>query len=490
MFKTLIINADFIFNQKQSALNLHCPKFHEPSPQPSPTSGTGRTPSGLWSQFGRATCGILLSFFCISSLHAEAVLPNASTHQTVGTINCANSTCHGSVTPWTDSVVLQNEYTTWLRLDKHAQAYNVLLNDKSKKIAKNLGLKEPANKAKICLDCHAHNPTEKLQGERFILTEGIGCEGCHGPAEKWITSHTVEGVTHADNIKNGMYPTDKPVEQAKLCLSCHFGDENRFVTHRIMGAGHPRISFEVETFANIEPAHYKIDADWHKRKGDYDPIKIWAIGQALASQQLLNILVDPKRGKDGLFPELVLFDCNACHHPMSEKQYSPRLGVGPGRVHLNDSNLLMLRAIVSVVDPSHAKAFDAQVSQLHRAIAGTGAGDPMKLAKNLSGTIGKYIIQFEQKHFDIGVLRDILKALINEAGAQNYSDYAGAEQVYMSISSLALSLSKQGGLQPVTEINNRLAAMRKILANEEKYNASAFRAELSGLRKLISSRAK
>jgi hypothetical protein len=282
-----------------------------------------------------------------------------------------------------------------------------------------------------------------------------------------------------------MYPTDRPLEQAKLCLSCHFGDENRFVTHRIMGAGHPRLSFELDTFTHIQPAHYQIDADWKKRKGDYDPIKIWAIGQALASQQLLTTLTDPKRGRDGLFPELVLFDCNACHHPMSEQKYSPRLGVGPGRVHLNDSNLLMLRAIVAVVDPARSKTFDQQVLQLHHAIAGSNAQDPIKLAKALSVTIGNTIALFEQKHFDLAVLRDILKALVNEASAYNYSDYAGAEQAYMSISSLALSLNKQGGLKSVTEINRRLTAMRKLLANQEKYNATAFRSELVGLRQVI-----
>lgn len=441
--------------------------------------------------------GLLLGLLCSVQAHAgtsnpHPALPNVANAQSVGTINCTNSTCHGSITPWNESNILQNEYTTWLRLDKHAKAYSVLLNDKSRMIAKNLGLKEPAHKAKVCLDCHAHNPQPKLQGERHITAEGVGCEGCHGPAEKWISSHTVQGTTHADNVKNGLYPTNRPVEQAKLCLSCHFGDENRFVTHRIMGAGHPRISFELETFSNIAPAHYQIDEDWQKRKGDYDSIKIWAIGQALASRQLLNTLADPKQGRDGMFPELVLFDCHSCHHPMSEQKSSPRLGVGPGRMRLNDSNLLMLRAIVRVVDPGNANAFNQQVAQLHHAIAGNpeaNGGDPIVLAKKLSATISKYIDQFEKKHFDTAMLRDVLKALLNESSAGNYSDYAGAEQAYMSISSLASSLSKQGVLKSVPEVNRRLSLMRKSLANEEKYRADVFGAEVSALRNLISSQA-
>ena len=48
-------------------------------------------------------------------------------------------------------------------------------------------------------------------------------------------------------------------------------------------------------------------------------MKVWAIGQALAVAEMMKMLADPERGRDGLFPELVLFDCHACHHPMSRR---------------------------------------------------------------------------------------------------------------------------------------------------------------------------
>lgn len=430
----------------------------------------------------------ILIMMIAGAAHAAADLPNTAPHQSIGTVNCASSTCHGSVTPWQDSTVLQNEYTTWLRLDKHAKAYAVLLNDRSKRIAKNLGLKEPAQQAKICLDCHAHNPAPALRGERHSLLDGVGCEACHGPAEKWIKSHANPGATHAQNVANGMYPTERPREQARLCLSCHFGDASRFVTHRIMGAGHPRISFELETFAAIAPAHYRIDDNWRKRKGEYDSIKIWAIGQALAAQQLLDALADPKRGRDGLFPELVLFDCQSCHHPMSEQKWSPRLGVGPGRMRLNDSNLLMLRAIVRATDPARADAFNAKVRMLHHAVSGDAdahGADPLALAKDLSSSIDGTITRIETQQFDVSHLKKILAALIAEAEDGHYSDYAGAEQAYMAISNVAASLARQGGVKSAGEVNRRLAAMRNLLANEERYRPELFGKELAALRKAV-----
>ena len=131
-------------------------------------------------------------------------------------------------------------------------------------------------------------------------------------------------------MTNGLYPTNEPVAQARLCLSCHFGNKDKFVTHRMMGAGHPRMSFELETFSQTQPPHFVIDADWEQRKGSWDGVRVWAIGQALAASELLDVLLDPKRSRDGLFPELVVFDCHACHHPMSDMRWTPRTGPQPG----------------------------------------------------------------------------------------------------------------------------------------------------------------
>jgi len=210
----------------------------------------------------------------------------------------------------------------------------------------------------------------------------------------------------------------------------------------------------------------------------------------------LDALADPKRGRDGLFPELALFDCHACHHPMSEKKWTPRLGVGPGRMRLNDSNLLMLRAIVRAIDPSGANAFSAQVAQLHQAVAGNTASgmagrsaDPLALASALSATIQRYIDKLEQQRFTPLMQRAVLLGLIDEAKRQQFSDYAGAEQAYMAISSLSSSLAKQGalgGAAGVAEMNRKLTALRVSLANEDAFKPDVFANGLQGLSRTIS----
>ncbi len=244
--------------------------------------------------------GRLIAAFAVTLAAQAQPLPYNSPHQSVGVVSCGSTLCHGSIRVVPGSNVLQSEYVTWTRLDKHARAYSILFSAQSKKIAKNLGIGS-AHEDRLCLDCHAHAPAPALRGERFKVDDGVSCEGCHGPAQRWLAAHVERGATHARNIEHGLFPTDDAVSRARLCLSCHLGNRDRLVTHRLMGAGHPRLSFELDTFTTVEPAHFKADSDYGKRKRLWDGVQVWAIGQAMAVSQTLELLGDPKIGRDGFF---------------------------------------------------------------------------------------------------------------------------------------------------------------------------------------------
>ena len=415
-------------------------------------------------------------------------LPYQSPHQTLGTVTCASSLCHGSVKLWKDSTVLQNEYLTWSRTDKHARAYNVLLNERSQRIAKNLGLKQPAHEAKICLDCHAHVIPEERRGERFKITDGITCEGCHGPAQKWIKTHVepdnAGAAQHAKNIEDGMYPTSDAVSRAKLCMSCHYGNKDKLVTHRIMGAGHPRMSFELDTFTEIAPKHFVVDKDYSERKKVWDGAKTWAIGQALAVSETMTILADPKRGRDGVFPELVLFDCHACHHPMAENRWSPKTAFGPsispGLVRLNDSSMLMLRAITRALDPKLGDRVTAQTQKLHRAIA--GEGDAFVEAAALKKLAEETVPVISGAAFSSQTMTAVLSRLIEDGIQGAYSDYSAAEQATLAIGSVGAFLAKQGALAAPQKFNTSLKKLTLSLAKDEQYKPREFETLLKELR--------
>jgi hypothetical protein len=416
--------------------------------------------------------------------NAPATLPYHAADKSMGVVNCANSLCHGSVQPIKDSNVLQTEYVTWSRVDKHARSYRALFNEQSLRIARNLGLAKAPSEEKLCLDCHAHNVPVALRGERFKFDDGVSCEACHGPAGRWLESHVQDGATHADNLKAGLYPTADPVARARLCLSCHFGNADRFATHRIMGAGHPRMAFELDTFTAVEPAHFKPDTDWEKRKQMWDGVKVWAIGQALIVSEMMDVLVDPKRGRDGLFPELVLFDCHACHHPMSERRWAPRVaGLGPGSVRLNDSSMLMVRQISHVVDPPLGTRIAATMTRLQLTVS--GGGDAIAQARTLKGEMATLVAALDKRTITEADMRAVLSGLINDGLNGQFRDYAGAEQATMAIGSVANFMYQRGALKSARDVNGGLAQLQAAVANDERYSPTQFQAALRNFRSSV-----
>jgi Cytochrome c554 and c-prime len=423
------------------------------------------------------------ALLCASAAQAGGTpLPDESPRMSLGVGSCASSSCHGAAQSWKDSNVLQTEYHTWLRSDKHARAYAVLLNERSREIAAKLGLKEPAHRSAVCLDCHAHNVPAARREKEFSLADGVGCEACHGPAERWIRRHVEPKATHEANVADGLYPGAGVEQRARLCLSCHFGNARKFVSHRMMGAGHPRLSFELDTFTRMGPVHYRIDEDWQRRKGGWDGVSSWAVGQAVAAQELLRTLLDPARGRDGLFPELVLFDCHACHQPMANRRNKGRLPAGPGAVRLNDSSLLMLRHVAQRLDPAAGAGFGRQLGRLHLAIA--SGNDGAAEARATLQMVERLLPAIVARRFTTEDVRGMMTTLLDEGIAGNFTDYAGAEQATMALQSLASGLRQRGALPEGTA----QASMKRLLetvSDDESFKAAAFQAALRELRTAI-----
>jgi Cytochrome c554 and c-prime len=415
------------------------------------------------------------------------LLPHQSPHKTMGAATCASSLCHGSVSVWTGSNVLQTEYTTWSRMDKHARAYNLLFNDTSKRIAKNLGLEAPAHQADVCLDCHAHNVPSARHGEKFTVAENITCESCHGPAEKWIRSHVAGDASHVDNIANGLYPTEDPVARAKLCLGCHFGNRDKVITHRIMGAGHPRIHFELDRYTEMAPKHFVIDADYAKRKRVWEGVKVWAIGQAITVVETIDWLNDDKRNRDGVFPELVLFDCHACHRPMAERRFQATTALGavatPGLVRLNDGGLLMVRAIARSLDASLGERVRTESIALHRAVA--GSGNVLAASNALKASCNEVISRLKTTNINAEWLARVLNQLIDDGIAGTYRDVAAAEQASLAMASLGDWLAKQGRLKSASAFQSQWKKLNTVVLQDEKFVPNEFVARLRELKQTV-----
>jgi hypothetical protein len=385
----------------------------------------------------RAIVVPLLVFGSAVALGAE---PGVADYKHLGVASCATSVCHGKLAPAPGRHVALNEYQTWTREDRHAQAYRTLELAESKRIAANLGLPS-ATTAKICLDCHADNVPGDKRGPKFQLSDGVGCEACHGGSEKWIESHAAESAMHKDNVARGMYPTEQPLKRAQVCLSCHLGTKDRFATHAIMGAGHPRLSFELEAYTANQPAHYVVDADYAQRKGKIEGMNLWLTGQVENARRMLTLLQTNMFHSGGMFPELAFYDCHSCHHPMDKIRWNAqRAGAGtkPGTLRLQTQNLVVLQAVTETFEPAALTELVGLTNGLIRA----GQRDRATVA-----SAAKALLDWVEKRdaltrrqFSAADVTSMRKMLVKYGATDKAGDYAAAEQIVLGLESLSYSL--------------------------------------------------
>ncbi len=429
-------------------------------------------------------CWLGIGLLALSNWAMASSVDEIARHKHLGVATCASSVCHGATQAFKESNVMQNEFALWQEFDPHAtKAYQALSSAEGQAIARKLGLGD-ATGAKVCLDCHADNVPVAQRGEKFQITDGIGCEACHGGAEQWINSHADKGANHADNLAKGAYATEDPIQRAELCLTCHMGTRDRMITHRIMGAGHPRLSFELDTFTWLNP-HYKVDEDYRARKGNWNGVRDWGVGQGIAATTLLDTLVDERAGWTGIFPELVLFDCHACHKPMNAGKWGPRqgTGLGPGVVRLNDSNLVMFRHVLSVVDKPASDRLFQMTRGLHQATLRDRQAT-FAAARELSASIRAELPKVAAYDFNAGALKPILSSLVADAERGEFRDFSAAEQGAMAVQSVVVAFQNAGSLdeQRSKLLQTRLDALYDTVANQDSYAMSRFLGALKEVR--------
>ena len=393
----------------------------------------------------------------------------------LGVASCAGNNCHGAVEPFKTSRVAQNEYLIWSHQDKHSKAFAVLREEPARRIAQNLGLPD-AEHAEICLGCHADNIPVERRGPQFRLADGVGCEACHGGASGWLGPH-ISGGVHAANIAAGLVPMEQPVVRAERCLTCHVGDDKNFVTHQIMGAGHPPLGFELDTYGATQPAHYQVDADYIERKGRPNDIQLWAVGQALDLKKRMDLLLDPKNAPKGLQPELALFDCHACHHPVDKLQWRPRASTGlpPGRLHLYDTSAVMLRVVAARIAPEVAALLGTHLLQLHRATTEDWSA-VRREAEAVRHAAERLIPLLAKREFDRGDALALAKGVIAVGVSGDDLDYSAAQQQTMGLASIVAAMHLLG-LADNGQIKALDAALRGLydaVANDRSYRPESF----------------
>lgn len=379
----------------------------------------------------------------------------------MGVGSCSSSGCHGQATASDKTRVLQNEYSTWAKHDRHSKAYESLSGFRGRIIAKNLGIKD-ATQAEECLVCHStYVKEDRLKSRLYRIEDGVSCESCHGAAENYIESHAEKDQSYSHNLKMGMIDLSKPERRAEVCLHCHVSHPEAEITHRLYAAGHPRLSFELDTFSEIMPKHWKTDQDYESRKGRFSSAKMWLMGQAMLAHQMIeNILNHPSSKTEGALlagPDFSLLSCYGCHHRLSDQTWRFDNATKPlGQVRWNLSSAWLLFQAFQIIDPSIAKPI-ASVFDLNSAALNS------KNLKSLLDFTQKASSWLNRNSVSETQWKSVYQRFVNLAKTQYPIDYEVAEQWLMALTALQteLKIKDQAKIKELYQILQEASVFNK-----------------------------
>jgi hypothetical protein len=362
-----------------------------------------------------------------------------------GAASCAASNCHGSTKPKADFPKM-NENVVWFQKDKHAKGYATLTNEKLKsgvspaKIAQNMKIAKAEASSK-CLVCHAVDVPKELRGPKFDITEGVHCDGCHGPAEKWLEPHAEKGWTHEQSVKLGMYDTKDFLLRAEKCVSCHLQ-----IDHEMVAAGHPDLlAFELDTFSATMPPHWR-------DKGTWATTRAWATGQAISLREAARQLGDRAAG-------------NAAGQLLTDAL---------GKVQGHGA---VVRVLLSVAAPDVQKSVEADLVALTEAVA---KGDRTKIsatAKTLQSSMNQQAPKLAAREFDQASTRKIMADIAAASDAIGATGLRAAEQAAMAMDRLYSAYSKAPGQKADKAVGDTLDRIFGTIEDPKKFDGKKFATE-------------
>ena len=290
----------------------------------------------------------------------------------LGAGSCASQACHGG------GSVERMEYKAWATKDPHSSAFKVLGSELGRRIGQRLRL-EPTQSDR-CLNCHG--TTGVTLAASFDQADGVSCELCHGGAKQWLGAHVDaewQAQRPAWKERFGMRDLSTPRARARLCASCHVGSRSRPITHEIMAAGHPPLTFDAAKQMRDMHPHWKDESDLS--------VRTWIEGLREGAVAELRRIARAARNRRS-WMEFSVFDCYSCHHPIYQgSAYESREPRGkPGDLPLD---LAPLRVLVRVT--GHSGLTERCKAMLQRVV--TPQEDPRTLAgeaEKLAGLLERH----------------------------------------------------------------------------------------------------
>jgi len=434
----------------------------------------------------RSGARALLTFAIVAGSLAGNLLaadpPPASKYTGPG--SCSSPSCHGGVQARTETSVLQNEYSTWVVRDKHAHAYTVLTNPVGTRMAKILGLPKPDTAPK-CLACHALDVPVEQRARTFDVTDGVGCENCHGPASAWLGPHTARDWKYEKSLDLGMYNTRDLVKRSEKCLSCHLGTPDKVVDHEMLAAGHPDLFFELDSFMSVMPAHWK--------EVDKDPwigVRTLGVGQAVQLREQLKRVAREAQG--GIWPEYAELECFSCHHSLTAAEDSWRQKRGypgrrPGNPPLNLARFVVFRKIIQEVDRGGAQQLESEMRRVYSLVTALNSDrrQVSSQAASAAETADRIAQRLAGMQFDQAMTLRLMKSISSDAESIAEQGERSAEQAFMVLDSLFIAYIQNAHLGNEPQIKAAINILFEQVKDQSAYNGFKFAREMKNLNSLL-----
>lgn len=367
----------------------------------------------------------------------------------VGVGTCTSSGCHGGGKP---EQIVGSEYNIWIADDPHAQAHSVLYGDRSQRMVQLLSggkadSAPPAYEDQRCLSCHStvFAPARGPAGD--VLTDGVGCEACHGPAERWLDVHHLDGFDAEAKRKTGFWDTDDLFTRAQICAGCHVGGPGREVNHDLIAAGHPRLQFGMGAYLQDMPKHWDELRDQVRHHGNF-ALLTWLTGQAASSQSALR-LAESRAAQGQTWPEFSEWSCSACHHELQDSESLQRKlartgGLSGRSIRWDEWNHHLTGQYAELIadtiggDPNLARQIEADLAKLAQQIGSPSAERPAVAAASaaLSALIETWARQVEHADVDPRAADQLSRQIVDHALAEGVENWPQASLVYDALVSL------------------------------------------------------
>lgn len=398
-----------------------------------------------------------------------------------GAGSCSSTACHGRVRPLSTKIQ-RNEHTTWLTSDQHTEAFEALSSPRSQSIVDKLGRKDsPAYEEPRCLACHTTFLPSKVATEAMaIRRDGVSCESCHGPSDRWIAEHTLpDWAGRGPEVKAqfGMVDTTDLVRRARVCAGCHIGAPAknglpvRDVDHDMIAAGHPRLYFEFSAyFANTH--HHWRDYAGSDATADF-PARAWAVGQLVSAEIALELLRDragraqsaPGQKSPVVWPEFSEYGCFSCHHDLKDEPWRKSRLAGPsssvpGTLQWGSWPYPLLGHVASAEPGIEALEFMVKLDGVRRLMS-RPSPDPADVAwQSLAACwdLDAWLSALSRRDFNAPAVEKLF-ASIRSSGGSDAASWDAATQRYLALVPLSQALQ---ALAPNRVDENRVKDLNRL----------------------------